>query len=393
MEFYFLIHQKINTKINYKALKARHKKLKATQYSGQRNLWKLFFVRGEKKQTKEEFQNVDLAKTFHLSASRFATKIALFAVTFLLIYSAFPSYSSYAVFNDGFGENYEYTSNELLFAEEGFLLKPSLITEKSDRTQFTNAIQYEVKPGDTLSGIASQFEIKTKTILDNNSIANVNSLKTGMILTILPVDGVLHTVKKGENVTAIAKTYKVEKDKILAQNKLKDESVKEGATVIVPGGEKIIPRYIASRASASESYRGAGYGTIDANYNGTVSASIIKPASGQITQYFRRGHYAIDIGNRNKGPILAAANGVVTKAQGGYNGGYGNMIVVDHGNGRETLYAHNSAIYVKVGDNVTQGQTIGWMGNTGRVYGATGIHLHFELRVNGSKVNPLLYIQ
>ena len=355
----------------------------------------MFF--GQKKSDEEEqssFNNVDLTKTFHLSASRFATKASLFAVAFLLIYSAFPSYSSYANYEDVIAENHQYASSDFITAEEGFLLKPSLITEKSDRTQFANAIQYEVEPGDTLSGIASKFEIKTKTILDNNSIANANKLKEGTVLTILPVNGVLHTVKKGENVGSIAKAYKVQKEKVIAQNKLGENDVTVGQTIIVPGGEKIVPRYIASRSSSSSSYRGAGYGTLkNTQYNGAVSQTIIKPASGKITQYYRRGHYAIDIGNRNKGPILAAANGVVIKSQGGYNGGYGNMIIVDHGNGRQTLYAHNSALYVKVGDTVTQGQTIAWMGNTGRVYGLTGIHVHFELRINGRKVNPLLYIK
>ncbi len=353
----------------------------------------MFFSKPKETSEKEK-KNIDLTKTFHLSASRFAAKTSLFAITFLLIYSTFPSYSSYANYDETMPEMFEYTSNDLLFAEEGFLLKPSLITEKSDRTKFANAIEYEVKHGDTLSEIASKFDIKTKTITDNNNIANLNRLKTGTILTILPVDGVLHKVKKGETAASIAKTYKVQKEKIVAQNKLNDEKVTIGETIIVPGGVKVVPRYIASRGSSSSNYRGAGYGTISgAKYNGTISNTIIKPASGKITQYYRRGHYAIDIGNRNKGPILAAANGIVTKSQGGYNGGYGNMIIIDHGNGRQTLYAHNSALYVKVGDTVTQGQTIAWMGNTGRVYGATGIHVHFELRINGRKVNPLLYIK
>lgn len=354
------------------------------------------FFKKNRKNTEEQndFKNVDLTKTFQLSASRFATKASLFAMTFLLIYSAFPSYSSYANYEDVLTGNYEYTPSELLVAEEGFLLKPSLMTEKSDRTQFTNALQYEVKAGDTLSEIASKFEIKTKTILDNNSIANANRLKEGTVLTILPVDGILHKVKKGETAESIAKQYKVKKDNVIAQNKLGEKDVTIDQTIIVPGGTKIVPRYIASRGTTSADYRGAGYGTLaNTEYNGAVSSTIIKPASGKITQYYRRGHYAIDIGNRNKGPILAAANGVVIKSQGGYNGGYGNMIIVDHGNGRQSLYAHNSALYVKVGDTVTQGQTIAWMGNTGRVYGATGIHLHFELRINGRKVNPLLYIK
>lgn len=355
----------------------------------------MFFGKRKSSQCKQEdFKNIDLTKTFHLSASRFATKASLFATAFLLIYSAFPSYSSYANYEDTIAENYGYASGYFVTADEGFLLKPSLITEKSDRTQFANAIQYEVKVGDTLSGIANKFEIKTKTILDNNNIANANKLKEGTTLTILPVNGVLHKVKKGETAESIAKQYKVKKENVIAQNKLGENEVAIDQTIIIPGGEKIVPRYIASRSTASANYRGAGYGTLsNTQYEGSVSSTIIKPASGKITQYYRRGHYAIDIGNRNKGPILAAANGVVIKSQGGWNGGYGNMIIVDHGNGRQSLYAHNSALYVKAGDTVTQGQTIAWMGNSGRVYGATGIHLHFELRVNGRKVNPLLYIK
>lgn len=307
-----------------------------------------------------------------------------------------PSYTTSALsYEEAFFGNtgLAFETNDLITSQEGFLLKPSIITEKSDRSQFASAIIYEVQNGDTLSGIASHFDIKAQTILENNSISDPNRLKPGMKLSVLPVDGVLHTVKKGETLESIAKTYKVKKETVLAQNKLKNESIEAEQTIIIPGGRKIVPRYIASRSSSDNRYNSAGYGSVNATYQGAGSQSVIKPAAGQITQYYRRGHYAIDIGNRNKGPILAAANGVVIKSQGGYNGGYGNMIIIDHGNGRQSLYAHNSALYVKPGDTVTQGQTIGWMGNTGRVYGSTGIHLHFELRINGSKVNPLLYIK
>lgn len=390
----------ISTKINHSALRARHKKLKQNKLS-----LKGFFGSFLRKPTFEESQdleqeikNIDLTKTFHLSASRFVSRASLFAVSFLLIQSIIPSYASSDYFYE---ENFSiYGSNgientELLTAQDGFLLKPSLITQKSDRSQFKNTITYEVQNGDTISEIANHFGIKVQTILENNDIANPNRLKNGMSLTILPVDGILHTVKKGENISTIAKTYNVKKENILAQNKLGEETLNAEQKIIVPGGRKIIPRYIASRESSNTRYTSgtAGYGSINTTYQGSTSQSVIKPAAGQITQYYHRGHYAIDIGNRNKGPILAAANGVVIKAQGGYNGGYGNMIIIDHGNGRQTLYAHNSALYVKAGDNVTQGQTIAWMGNTGRVYGTTGIHLHFELRLNGSKVNPLLYIK
>ena len=111
------------------------------------------------------------------------------------------------------------------------------------------------------------------------------------------------------------------------------------------------------------------------------------------TQYFHPGHYAVDIQERGGGPIFAAEAGTVIRADYGWDGGYGNVIEIDHGNGLVTLYGHNKELYVKKGDHVTRGQNISWMGNTGRVFGATGIHVHFEVRVNGEKKNPLLYLK
>jgi murein DD-endopeptidase MepM/ murein hydrolase activator NlpD len=112
-----------------------------------------------------------------------------------------------------------------------------------------------------------------------------------------------------------------------------------------------------------------------------------------ITQYYHPGHYALDI--QTKGdirPIFAAEAGTVIRAETGWNGGYGNVIEIDHGNGVVTLYGHNEVLYVQKGDVVTRGQEIAKMGHTGRVYGATGIHTHFEVRVNGVKKNPMLYL-
>ena len=122
------------------------------------------------------------------------------------------------------------------------------------------------------------------------------------------------------------------------------------------------------------------------------SKKLVWPTQGKISQGFRRGHYAIDISNRNRPPIFTADSGKVIKASFGWNGGYGNHIIVDHGNGMQTLYAHMQTLAVKVGDEVARGQIIGKMGNTGRVYGATGIHLHFEVRIGGVKKSPLAYL-
>jgi murein DD-endopeptidase MepM/ murein hydrolase activator NlpD len=112
--------------------------------------------------------------------------------------------------------------------------------------------------------------------------------------------------------------------------------------------------------------------------------------------YYQPGHYAMDIANRSKPPIWASASGTVVKTVVGCGprstscgGGYGNHIIIDHGNGYKTLYAHCEELYVKEGDTVTQGQVIAKMGNSGRVRGATGIHLHFTVYYNGAAVNPV----
>ena len=112
-----------------------------------------------------------------------------------------------------------------------------------------------------------------------------------------------------------------------------------------------------------------------------------------ITQYFHAGHYALDMQEKGGGPVYAAEAGTVTRADTGWNGGYGNIIEIDHGNGLITLYGHNKSFDVSAGQTVQRGQKIANMGNTGLVYGATGIHVHFEVQVNGVKKNPLVYLQ
>ncbi|MBJ7455611.1 MAG: M23 family metallopeptidase [Thermoleophilia bacterium] len=98
-------------------------------------------------------------------------------------------------------------------------------------------------------------------------------------------------------------------------------------------------------------------------------------------------HEGIDIAGASGTPIAAAAAGTVIVA--GWSGGYGNLVVIDHGNGISTAYAHNSSIAVSVGQSVGQGTVVSGMGTTGH---STGVHLHFEVRVNGSAVNPLGYL-
>lgn len=269
-----------------------------------------------------------------------------------------------------------------IITEDGFLLKPAINTAAGDRSGFSDIFMYTVESGDTISTVAERFGLKKDTLMAENNLYDANKLKVGSQIKVLPVDGLSHLVKKGETLEKIAKKYKVEKDLVAKQNQLKDGLITDGMVLIVPGAKRENPVYVAGGANAPS---GA------ANYSGPKSVGrLIWPAAsgGKMTQGYGRKHMGIDIGNRAKGAIYAAAAGKVVRAQNGWNGGYGNVIIIDHGNGMQTLYGHNEKLYVTAGQYVDQGQTIAWMGNSGNVRGPTGIHLHFEVRINGVKYNP-----
>ena len=113
-------------------------------------------------------------------------------------------------------------------------------------------------------------------------------------------------------------------------------------------------------------------------------------ASGSVSQQFWGGHRAVDIGSWTGAPVKASDSGYVVTAGGGWNGGYGNHVIIDHGNGFVSLYAHLNSIYVRAGENVARGQHLGSVGNTGN---STGPHLHFEIRYQGVPRNPFSYLQ
>jgi len=271
--------------------------------------------------------------------------------------------------------------------QEGFLLKSSLQEGISDHSRMNEVAEYEVRAGDTISGIADSFGIDQNTVLWANDIYSPNNLKIGQKIKILPVSGVLHTVRKNETLAQIARRYKIEEDAITKQNKLEANSVlSENAALIIPGGKNVVDRrYIASRGASAQRYSTTTKYTQAEAIRGQMKI----PCVGLYTQYFHWGHYAIDIANRKGGSIFAALGGTVVKVESnGWNGGYGKYIEIDHGGGLKTMYAHLSQIYVSEGQFVVQGHPIGLMGTTGR---SSGIHLHFEVVQDGAKKNPLAY--
>lgn len=283
-----------------------------------------------------------------------------------------------------------------LLAEEGFLMKTSSLTEQGTRSAFSEGIIHTVESGESIASIARSAFLKPETIRWANGIPQNGTVKVGQKLLLLPVDGVLHTVKRGQNIKTIADLYDVDAGMIVQQNKIKGGYLLAGDALIIPGGRPIVeappkpPKTVAKQAPLKQALVPPDV----KNYTIAPTYGIYQmPCDCFYTQHFGHGHFGIDLQHRGGSPIFAAEAGTVVRAEHGWNGGYGNVIEIDHGNGHLTLYAHNKTLYVKKGDKVIRGQPIAFMGNTGRVHGPTGIHLHFEVHVNGVKKNPSMYLR
>ena len=244
--------------------------------------------------------------------------------------------------------------------------------------------EYRVQEGDTVSSISQKFGVNIDTIVWENNLKSVGAIKVGQILKILPVSGVKHTVKRGETIYSIAKDFQVDAQNIIDypfNTFANDEtfSLSAGQELIIPDGikpkEVVIDRtrYVARTVAPIPGVVGEG--------------NFMWPTSGSISQRYAWYHQAVDIANRSNPDVVASQGGTVVTA-GWTAGGYGNYVVIDHGNGYRTLYAHllNNSMVVRAGQRVGQGQKLGSMGSTGR---STGTHLHFEVISDKGKLNPL----
>lgn len=254
-----------------------------------------------------------------------------------------------------------------------------------DRTEI---IEYAVRNGDTISSIAEYFGISVNTILWENNLTARSYIKPGDRLRILPKTGVTHTVARGESLASIAKKYDVEANDILTLNNLANANqIRVGESLIIPGARKVVDRAVASTGRTSRSLAQIITGQ-KAPSKPVAGAKMNWPTQGRITQYYSWSHNGLDIANKVGTPIYATAAGTVVEAA--WNaGGYGYYIVIDHGNGVKTRYAHLSKFACSVGDEVSKGENIGYMGSTGR---STGPHCHFEVMVYGKRYNPLSYL-
>ncbi|WP_305768115.1 M23 family metallopeptidase [Candidatus Epulonipiscium viviparus] len=272
-----------------------------------------------------------------------------------------------------------------------------------------DAINYTLKSGDTLSNIARQYDTTTNNLLAlNPQIKNANQIKVGETITVSKSAPKLET-QLIEKATFIEKIpaeieYKANsnmlkgEEKIIKQGK---DGVKEiYVEIIKVNGKEVGRSIIDEKILYNEVKTVIEYGTktatagTDSNVVSSSKSMFMHPLNGEGWMSSAYGprwgtfHGGIDFAAVAGTNIYAAASGTVTYSTYNY-GGYGNLVIIDHGNGYETYYAHNSRNYVKVGDKVSKGQHIAEVGSTGD---STGNHIHFEIRKNGVRQNPANYI-
>lgn len=270
------------------------------------------------------------------------------------------------------------------------------ITRKIElKTQLQEDVSYEIKEytvesGDSLWSIAQQFDLQPETILWGNEwLSKAGILQIGDTLSILPLDGVLHTVQEGDTLETLQRLHGTSAQEIFEYigndfDLTQPAQLIAGQQIIVPGGTSPILWSEAQPPSAQTESSYAG------NYPNLGTGYFVWPLAPpyQMTQEYWGGHPAIDIDTYYRQPIFASDSGTVAFS-GWDDTGYGNLVIIDHGNGYRTYYGHNEANLVSAGQTVYQGQQIAESGSTGN---STGEHLDFRILYGGTFVNPLDYL-
>ncbi len=259
---------------------------------------------------------------------------------------------------------------------------------------------YTVESGDSVFTIAKNHNIKPETVLWANEALlndNPNELSIGQELKIPAVDGVIYKWKINDTIEGVANKFKTSPEAIMTwpdnNIDLSDPKVASGTEVMLPGGSRelrswIVPTMWRANSGANKTIA-SGCDTSGGTAYGT--GTFVWPTSSRLisgNEYWS-GHLGLDIGAATGAPVYATDSGVVVYAA-GIDGGYGLMVMIDHGNGFHSVYAHLSSTLVRCGQNVSQGQTVAMSGSSGN---STGPHLHFELRYMGAFVNPYDYVR
>lgn len=256
---------------------------------------------------------------------------------------------------------------------------------------------YTVQSGDSVFEIARQFDLRPESILWANYEQlndNPDLISVGMELQIPPVDGVLYQWQAGDTLETVASRFEADVSAIINlpgnHLDLTDPTIETGQWVVVPGGHREFRQWLIPtipRGSAGVSRSVYGDGACEGNYSGALgTGTFMWPTSEHRLSGndYWSGHLGIDIAVGEGQPVSAADGGVVVFA-GWANGGYGTTVMIDHGNGYQTLYGHLSRVAVACGRSVVQGAVIAYAGNTGN---STGPHLHFEVRYMGGFISP-----
>jgi murein DD-endopeptidase MepM/ murein hydrolase activator NlpD len=280
--------------------------------------------------------------------------------------------------------------------DKGIMRRTALHTNIPTRPR-TEVIEYTVATGDSVFGIAKSFNLHPETILWANYDQLNDSpdmLNPGMELNVPPVDGVYYQWQEGDTIESVAVKFDAKPQDILGWegNKfdLTNPQVQVGQWVMVPNGHREFRQWLVptiARAHSGVSRSVLGPGACEGDYSGAYgSGAFAWPTSNHVLSGndYWSGHLGIDIAGATGDGIFASDAGVVVFA-GWANGGYGNMVMIDHGNGYQTLYAHMSAVSAVCGQSVYTGSYIGAVGSTGN---STGSHLHFEVRYMGGFISP-----
>ncbi|MDR1049209.1 MAG: LysM peptidoglycan-binding domain-containing M23 family metallopeptidase [Synergistaceae bacterium] len=260
-----------------------------------------------------------------------------------------------------------------------------------EKTEPLQLLSYVVAAGDSLWSIANAQNLEVDTLVGSN-VFKSSVLHPGTVLRIPNQDGIFYKFKNGDKIEAIAKRYHIALDKIRGVNPTTDLlSLKAGSEIFLPGAR---PEAIVEASGGGEktASKGAAGSSSKASrvYRWPVMGKINSPFGWRRHPITRRRdfHTGLDIKAARGTVIRSAREGRVDYA--GWMGGYGKVVVVGHGNGQSTLYAHCSTLLVKQGEKVSTGQNIARVGTTGRT---TGPHLHFEVRNGNTPVNPLKYLK
>lgn len=265
--------------------------------------------------------------------------------------------------------------------------KEMALTSLPEERKRNQSFQYTIQQGDTLYSIGNQFKVSVDALQYINGLTDSSVLTVGKEITIPPVSGLIHEVEKGDTLNSIANEYDVAPQAIADFNYILDtEKLAVGTELVIPGGK--VPEEPAPviYVPVQPSFGQPGSAVEDKGY--CVWPTTVRT----ISQYFTWYHNGLDIaaGRGNAMPPLLACNSGTVIRSGWDPFGLGLHVILDHGDGYQTVYGHMSRIDVSFGESVSRGEQLGMMGSTGR---STGPHVHFMVKYNGVAQNPLNFTQ